>query len=194
MNRRALFLAVVVAAGMSWTSNVHAQVGTQLFNDAAPIQTGDIGSATSFMIGDLQSDQAVAKGIFMGMAMVDFGQVSFSAANPTSFNVSDVSSGDIFGTFNSSSITEITQTSSLVVFDIQGLWTPSSQDSLFSGYPGPYQSTFDVTFTADSSGTISDTAFFSVPEPTSVVMGLTSLIAGGLVYLVRRGAASVAAA
>jgi len=167
-------------------------VGTLGFSDTGTPQaggspTGDINTATSFTIGDLFSSTA-GTGIFAGLGHQDFGAVTFSTGTSTSLSFSN----SVFGTFSSTSITEAVNTPGVVAFYILGDYTAGTVDPGTGTNPASF--TLSFTQTPAFTGSISDSGTFSVPpasppgvpEPATLVMGLTSALGGGLFYLLRR--------
>jgi hypothetical protein len=200
MHRGILFALTAIAVCLCASTGVRAApVGTQGFADigtptAGGSPTGDIDTATSFTLGSLVTTSADT-GFLTGMPTQSFGSVSFSLSSPTSLSFSSTA----FGTFTSTSITEASNVAGAVAIYTLGNWTPGT----FGGQTGgPFATSFTISFTQSPAhiGSISDSATFSVPpanvpgvavaavpEPASIVMGLTSLvICGGLCYRHRR--------
>ncbi len=208
MHRR-LFLALAASAILtSPTSNLFAgsatPIGTQGFADigtplAGGSSTGDINSATSFTVGNMVSNTSNT-GVFSGMTSQTFGGVSFNTTSATSLSFTN----SVFGSFTSTSIDEYTNKPGTVAFYVLGTWTPGTYNSNNTNFTGgPYDASFTISFTQTPSGAggaISDSATFSippsgmpgVPEPASIVMGLTGLLIGGLAYRRHRRQASIA--
>jgi hypothetical protein len=190
----ALFLAFAVG-----TAKAGPASGSLAFVDMGKtsVNTGDINTASTFAFGDLLSTQN-SSGIFSGQTALpdqDFGSKSFGMgwAINTSFSISSAA----FGTFKSMSISETVATPGLVEFSIAGNYTGGAFDSSVKSTPA----TFLLTFTQSpaSTGVISGSGIFSVgpavigsdppavvPEPASLVMGLTGVVGGGLFYGLRR--------
>jgi hypothetical protein len=188
-----LALLIAFAAGTakagSTSSLAFVDMGTTSVN------TGDINTATTFTFGNLMTTSN-ASGIFAGPpALPDqhFGAPSFSlaVATNTSFSISSTA----FGSFRSTSISETMNTPGFVVVDIVGNYTGGQFDPTIGTSPA----SLILTFSQDPAhtGVISSSGIFSaspqtpgdppsVPEPSTVVMGLTSIVAGGLFYLRRR--------
>jgi len=167
-------------------------IGTLGFSDigtptADGSPTGNINTATSFTIGELFSTTA-EMGIFVGLGHQDFGAVSFSTLTPTSFSFSN----SVFGTFTSTSISEAVNTPGVVAFYILGNYTAGTVDPGTGTNPASF--TLSFTQTPAFTGGISDSGTFAVPpapppgvpEPATLVMGLTGIAGGGLFYLLRR--------
>jgi hypothetical protein len=190
MMRRLLVPALLVACAVGTAKA--GPVGTLGFADIGTptANTGDINTATSFTIGNLISTTAET-GIFAGpppMLSQDFGSVTFSTGTPASFSLSN----SVFGTFTSTSITEAVNSPGLVGFYILGTYTAGSVDPGSGTNPASF--TLSFTQTPASTGSISDSGSFSVPpasppgvpEPATLVLGLTSIVGGGLFHLIRR--------
>jgi len=193
--KRLLVPALLVACAVG-TARA-GPVGTLGFTDigtppADGSPTGDINTATSFTIGDLFSTTA-RSGIFVGLPHQDFGSVTFSTSTPVSFSFSN----SVFGSFTSTSITEAVNSPGVVGFYILGSYDPGTVDSGDSGKSFNASFTLSFTQTPAFTGGLSDSGTFSidvapppgVPEPATLVMGLTSVVGGGLLFhLLRRRA------
>ncbi len=208
MHRR-LFLALAASAIFACpTSNLFAgsasPVGTQGFADLGSPQaggstTGNINTATTFKIGDMFTTSSNT-GIFSGLGSQNIGAVSFDTTSANSLSFTNTA----FGTFTSTSIDEYTNKPGTVAFYVLGTWTPGTYNNNNTTYTGgPYDASFTISFTQTPAGAgnaISDSATFSippsgnpsVPEPASIVMGLTGLVIGGLAYRRHRRQASIA--
>jgi hypothetical protein len=143
-------------------------------------------TATSFTIGDLiHLGGNSTTGIFVGMPLQDFGQVTFTNAGGvnSTFSIGPLS---YFGSFTSTKITETTSsvgnqaTASLFIL---GNWTAGTAFSP----SGPYDASFTISFTQTGGpdGSISDSGTFSVPPGTTGVpepssLALLALSATGL--------------
>jgi hypothetical protein len=175
---------------------------------SATIDAMSINNASQFKMTSLvQSTKQSSTGIFMGMAMWTL-EGSFTwSGSPTGNNSLMLDDDDatedqqagfspIFGPFNSTSITEVTDTPGLLVFSAQGFYTPATNNPQNL----TYLASMDITFTQDSSGgpiTVSgdlSTSLQAVPEPSSFMVVLTSLVIGGMVYGFRRRRATRLAA
>ncbi len=172
MTFRSLALAAAMLGSTALSANAAVVVATQGFADigAPTVGGGDINSATSFSIGDLIST-AANSGDLAGMPTQIFGPVSFNSTSGTSLMFG--TAGGSFGMFASSSITEISNVAGAVAFYVLGNWTPGS----FGGVTGgPFPSSLTISFTqtpAGASGTISNSATFSVP-PSGVIPELST--------------------
>jgi hypothetical protein len=205
------FKIVAVTATLLLISASQSQagfVGTQGFNDqGTPLangsSTGDIETASTLTIGDMNTSSA-STGLFIGVGKnIDFGTINFSTtigAN-TSFNLRDGS--NFFGSFSSTNLSVISSGNGVESFYITGNFTPGT----YSGYgsyatgslnAGPESASITISFTQTGNGSISDSATLAVPpsgiaavpEPASVsmiVMGLGGVFAAGRRY--RRRAA-----
>jgi hypothetical protein len=178
-------LAMALTAIVVQIPTVRAGSSTQGFVDvgtptADGSATGDINTATSFVIGDLQSTSAQT-GFFVGMTTQDLLSVAFSSTVDTSLTFGN----SVFGTFSSTSIQEVSNVPGVVGFYILGDYTHGSQ----GGNDGLASFTLSLTQTSTGSS-ISDSGTFSippasVPEPASLILCLTGIGACGLVYGLR---------
>jgi hypothetical protein len=201
MQHRTLFagLAIALAAVLSQATNVHAgPVGTQGLADVGgpTVDTGDINTATTFTIGDLLSTYSHT-GVFVGMTAQDFGPASFTTTSPTSFSFGN----SVFGSFSSNVIMLAAEGPGTISYYIAGEYTPGSY---VTGYgSGPFAASLTISFTQTPpgpGGAISDSATFSVPptpppsipEPASVVLGLTGILGCGLMHYLRRRSIKIA--
>lgn len=192
-------LLIVCAVGTAQAGSVSGSVA---FVDmgVTGVNTGDINTATSFKFGDLISTPNTS-GLFAGsptpLADQHFGAASFSAG--WAINNSLSISSAAFGSFQSISIAETVNTPGIVMFSILGNYTGGTFDSSVKNI----QSTLTLTFIQDPAhtGVITASGIFGVspdasggprplpavvPEPSTVVMGLTSVMGGALFYLLRR--------
>jgi hypothetical protein len=200
MMKRFLVPALLVACAVGTAKA--GPVGSQVFNDngTTTVNTGDINTATMFTFGDLVTTGGQS-GIFVGMPTQNFLAQSFSLDSSTNFSISSTA----FGTFTSTSITEAVNMPGFVGIYILGNYNPGTIDSADSGTSFP--ASFSVGFTQSSAGNgaISGSGTFTVPpanapdppgvaEPATLVMGLTSVVGGGLFHLLRRRRAKKAIA
>lgn len=196
-----LTLAVVVAAILTQATGVQAgPVGTQGFADigSPSANTANITTATTFTIGDLFTSTAQT-GIFDGLSHQDVGSVTFNIG--MGYNGSFSFASSVLGDFTSQAIEVVSSStsaggsSSSVSIDIVGNWLPGSYGGLSKSTV--YTAVFAVSFNQAPSGTgtISDSATFSVnapifaaavPEPASIVLGLTSIVGCGVGFGLRR--------
>jgi hypothetical protein len=134
-----------------------ADIGTPKANGSA---TGNINTATTFMIGDLISTTANTGSLSLLPTQI-IGPVTFDSTNPTSLSFNSAA----FGTFTSTAITESVNTPGVVSFYVLGDWSPGTYGAIASG---SYLSSFTISFNQTSLGSISDSATFSVPPATTV--------------------------
>jgi hypothetical protein len=192
MMKRLIVPALLLACAVGTAKG--GGIGTQGFVDmGTPVtNTGDINTASVFSTGDLVTTTAQT-GIFVGMAEQEFGSTSFSLTKSGSFLIRSSE----FGTFASTSITEVVNTPGIVGIYILGKYTPGAIEpgapTTLAGF------TLSFTQTPAHTGSISDSGTISVPpptgptpqavpEPATLVMGLTSIVGGGLFHFLRRRA------
>jgi len=178
MTNKAKILGVVALA-IFLSARAGAQsvpVGTQAFIDfgtpmADGSPTGNINTATAFVIGDLTSDNNNT-GVFSGMASQSFGPISLNTTNPNSVMFGN----GVFGHFASTALVEDNATlPGFLNLVFKGNWTPGSQGGVTGG---PFSAEMSITFTqspAGAGGTISDSAVFETPAPSSAVPEPSSL-------------------
>ena len=183
-----LFSLSVGAICLALATAVHATtIDSQGFADigsatANGSPTGNINTATTFTIGNFISTTSHT-GVFAGMPTQSFPSFSFNITNPTSLTFGN----SVFGTFASIAITVVTNTPGFLNISVMGGWTPGTFGGVIGG---PFASTLTFTFTQNPShsGAIGASAVFAaaIPEPPTVVMGLTGLAVGGMIYGLRR--------
>lgn len=166
-------------------------IGTQGFNaggqDITP-NTGDITTATVFNFANFGSTTNQT-GVFAGMPNELFGPLTLTITSATGFSFSD----SVFGDFLSSSITPIFVGQGVATYAVDGTWTPGTFSG-FSGLTGPLTADFTMAFTQvggpgtapSFSGTLAITELSAVPEPSSIVLVLTALIGGVVMFRFRR--------
>jgi hypothetical protein len=178
-------MAMAVAAMLSYAPGVQAG-GTLGFADTGTptVNTGNINTATTYNIGDLVTTSS-STGFFAGLPTQTFGPVSFTTTSPTSLSFSDTA----FGSFTSTSITLLSSAPGAVAYYILGNYTAGTYDTEVSGM-GSF--TISFTQTPANTGAISDSASLAappaaiVPEPASLLLGLTGMGALGMVVCLRR--------
>jgi hypothetical protein len=166
-------------------------IGTQGFNAGGEVitpNTGDITTSTVFNFGNFGSTDNQT-GIFVGMPNELFGPLTLTVSSGTGFDFSD----SVFGDFVSSSITPIFVGLGVATYALDGTWTPGTFSG-FSGLTGPLTANITMAFTQvggpgtapSFSGTLDITEVSAVPEPSSIVLVLTALIAGVVLFRFRR--------
>lgn len=187
-NREILLALIIMVSGAAvMQAN---SLGAQSFADVgSPVaDTGNINTATTFTIGDLMSTSANA-GYLAGMPKLDFGSVTFNSDDGSSLSFGD----SFFGSFVSSSITEIQSGPGMVGFYVLGLYSGGTYDP---GIVGDLASlTISFTQTPSVTGVISDSASFadppapepgSAPEPTTLTLMGSALVGGFALFQRRR--------
>jgi hypothetical protein len=153
-----------------------AQTGTVGFVDISTpsVSPGpSIAGDAIYNIGNLASFSDTT-GIFAGMPTEVFGPVSFQPSNGSSFAISDPS---IFGSFQSVSITPVTEGADSTTFYILGIYNGGAWDPTVVNDPA----SMIVTFSQNPPGTggISDSAGFSIPPTTVPEPGSVALMGAG---------------
>jgi len=184
---------LLLAGGQSQAAFVGTQgfgdQGTPLANGSA---SGNINTATTLTIGDLNTTTA-STGVFTGVGKnIDFGTVTFSTATGGNATLSFTDGTGKFGSFTSTTFATISNVPGTVSFYVLGLFTPGT----FAGYGGvttPQLASLTISFnqTPAGSGGISDSVTLSVPpagnptvpEPASIAMVVLGL---GGVFAARR--------
>ena len=174
----------LVAALTGASILAQAQSGTLSFVDigspsASPVT--DIGSDTIFNIGNLIS--TVGYGDFSGLSVQIFGPQTIDLTSPTSLSFGNAT----FGTFSSTSISVISQSSSSVDIYVLGNYIAGTFGGTLSD-SGP--ASFHITFgqTPAGTGSLNDSAGLSippepVPEPTTMAF---AALGGASLLLFRR--------
>ncbi len=133
--RLVLFTAVTLICGVGAAragimgSQAFADIGQPTTNNGA--YPGNINTSTIFNMGDLLSTGS-QQGVFVGMSNQFIGPATFNTTVPTSFSFGN----SVFGTFDSTSITETVNQSSpsgVVDFTMLGEYYPGS----YVGGSGP---------------------------------------------------------
>jgi len=195
---RLLFGLLALAFFLSATAGVRANtivIGTQGFNgDTGSItaNTGDITTATVFTFGNVVSTNNWT-GIFVGLPVQAFGSVTLDLTTH-GFDLSSPA----FGTFTSDSVTPISVVAPIATFAETGTWTAGS---FFAGVSSPFgpitpgemfpDAKYAIALTQvggpDTAISFSGTLVVSeIPEPSGVVLVLTGLVAGAVMFGLRR--------
>ena len=167
-----------------------ATVGTQGFADiGAPTgNTGNINTSTTYALGLLLTTGSQS-GDFAGMPTQIFGAETFDTAVPNSLSFGNAA----FGSFTSTGFTEISNTPGSVAFYVLGNYTTGTYPLSQGASAGVAPASFTISFTQTPAGTgsISDSATFSIPpaplgtpEPASMVLMGSAMI--GLAMIRRR--------
>lgn len=179
-----VFADATNAPGDPTGTQIFVNIGTTTANGSS---TGNINTATAFMLGNLVST-ADNTGVFSGMTTQLLGSVSFNSTSPTSLDFGN----SVFGKFASTSITPEPSSPGFVNIVVLGEWTPGTYGDVAGG---PFTSLLKISLTQTPalSGSISASASFAtpapstVPEPSSFVLVLSGLVAGVVMYGFRRG-------
>ncbi len=174
--RASFVAALVVAAGFSAAKA--DSVGSQGFADlGSPVAVGgNINTATQFTVGSLITNSA-STGVFSGIPTQSFGSVSFDTTVGSSLSFGN----STFGSFQSTSITQISNSAGQVSFYILGSFSGGSYTgTLTPTDPAPASFTISFTQTPAGSGAISDSATLSIPPAPSGVPEPSSIVLVGL--------------
>lgn len=178
----ALAICLVLA-----TSAQASPTGMQIFVNTGmtTANTGNINTATSFTFGSLTTT-SVDTGVFAGMPAQTWA-VSFMPSNPAGLTFGN----SLFGTFTSTSITETSNSPGEVSFAVVGNWTAGTVSTQSGTFPAVF--TISLTQTPWGSGLISFSASFATPDPTpepsSIVLVLSGLALGVVIWGFQRGRA-----
>jgi hypothetical protein len=183
----ALLIAVVGMAGRAKADPV--QIGGLSFTNfgLTTANTGNIDTSTTFTMSNWLAILD-GNGVFTDMPVQTIGFVSFDSTIPTGLNFGN----SVFGNFASASIVRNPSGSGFANFTITGLWTPGTFGNVTGG---PLPATLELGFTQVSPTAVitssASLAVFSteeteVPEPPSLILGLTGLIAGVVIHRFRR--------
>jgi len=190
--RPVILFGLAALACLSPASRLQATpiiIGMQGFTDSGvtTTDTGDVSTAMTFTLGNWTTT-TFGTGIFAGMPVQTFGQVSFNIADPSGFTFGN----GVFGAFDATSVTTSPPVPNVASFSFDGLWAPGTQGGLTGG---PFPSSINVLLIQPGGpgSPIISNATFSVeeaetviPEPSSFVLSLTGLAAGVLIYRRRR--------
>jgi hypothetical protein len=188
------FLVPALIVAFSVCTAKAGSIGSLAFfdNGTSTVNTGDVNTATIFTFGDLITSQNES-GFFAGPPALpnqDFGSQSFSlvGGGKPGFSISSTA----FGSFQSTSISELINSPGIVEISISGRYTAGTFDPSI----GTTTASFTVTFIQDPAhtGIIVGSGVFvvptadppGVPEPATLVMGLTGIVGGCLFYFLRR--------
>ena len=188
MNRSGIMtMAAAVVMALSISTTRADSIGSQGLSDigAPTVSPGtSINTATVFNIGNMVTTGS-SDGVFNNLPTQILGAVSFDITNPTSLAFGNAT----FGFFNSTSITEISNTLGQVSFYVLGDMTGGSYTGTLTPNPAPASFTISFTQTPFNTGAISDSGTLSIPpasaipEPSSMVLvGLGVASLGALRY------------
>jgi len=173
--------ALMLVAGL--TTAKADSMGTLGFADigSPSVSPGtSINGATIYNIGNLVTSAANG-GIFDHIPTQVLGPVSFDITNGSSLSFGN----SVLGNFQSSSITQLSNSAGQVSYYVVGAFTGGSFTGATTPNPAPASFTISFTQTPANTGSISDSATLSipptpsnVPEPSSIVLvglGLASI-------------------
>ena len=129
----AVFFLVIPVVHANQTGSVGFATPLLTTADASP--TGDINTSNIFSLEHLVTT-GNESGLFAGLPLQGFGAVSFDTTMGNSLGIAD---GE-FGSFQSSSINTITNTSGFLNLLLAGVWTPGTfNSSLHSSFPASFR-------------------------------------------------------
>ena len=151
------------SAARASVSSVAFQTPNLTQADASP--TGNINTATTFSLQDLQSTST--SGVFAGLPTQDFGTVTFSRGLATSLTISDAA----FGTFKSTSFTVEQNSAGFLNLLDEGEWTPGSFEKGVKNCASGCDSEVRINFTQTPpmKGVISFSGTLDITQPIQVV-------------------------
>jgi hypothetical protein len=185
-----LSLALVCISAMTPAQAQAGLIGSQSFADigSPSVNTGNINTATEFTFGLLITTGS-QEGAFVGMANQFLGSYTFNDTVGTSLTFGN----SVFGFFSSTTIDEIVNSPSSVVFSVAGNYTPGT----YVGGSGPDPATMTISFN-QSGPAISDNSTLAVntptPEPSSLILALVAVAGAAVFSLCRRRSSGKAAA
>jgi hypothetical protein len=179
-------LAVAVAAALLQATPVQADpvVGTQanIDIDTPTANTNNINTATIFTLGSLQTTPSRTGDYTLVPSGQALGGATLTLATRSTFSFGNA----VFGTFTATSLTTLLNVPGAVGYDIKGVFAPGSG---FPASKGSTEADFLLTF-IQSGGTntaiSASGTLVSVPEPGSLLLGLTVAVGVGLASGLRR--------
>jgi hypothetical protein len=191
-------LAIALTAFLSQATNARAgQINgsVALNGGGVAVDNLDLTAATSVTAS---STVVLTTGLgdYSALPMLTpLGAFSLDLNNLSAFSITLASGASTYGTFGSVNLTDVvTRTSTFLDIYLKGVFTPGN------GIPGTTSNDSSLVIQVSTNGSPGLTAILSsppaalpgVPEPASLIMGLTSLAVGGLVYGLRRRSRTIA--
>lgn len=158
--------SATMAGSLGWSTPILTEA------DASP--TGDINTSDLFTLEQLVSTNNTS-GIFAGLPIQDFGTIIMDTTVGTGLNVGSA----VFGTFNSSKITTVSNVPGFLNLLIDGDWHPGTfNNKLHGSFPAEVRISFTqspVTTGEISFGGTMATTIAIVPEPGTSLLFLTGI-------------------
>lgn len=197
MMNRSIIVGLALAGLLSQTPDAQAQivVGSQGFSFTGGVSTdtGNINTATVFTLDGMstflgpnnQRDDFLT---YVTTAETFASPLILTTSTPTSFTFGNAT----FGTFVASSVTENVSGSTTESFNMMGTFNPGTDFAAGGFTPGAAEFVISFTQGAPGDAISASASLYSpsvtavVPEPASVVLGLTSILGCGLASGLRR--------
>lgn len=196
---RSIIVGLALAGLLSQTPDAQAQivVGSQGFsftggvstnNDPSNINTASVftlDGMSTFLGPNNQKDDFLT---YVTTAETFASPLALTTSTPTSFTFGNAT----FGTFVASSVTQSVSGSTTESFNMMGTFNPGSDFAAGGFTPGSAQFVISFTQGAPGDAISASASLYSpsvaavVPEPASVVLGLTSILGCGLASGLRR--------
>jgi hypothetical protein len=180
-------LAVAVAGALLHATPVQAGsvIGTQAIVDTGTTtaDTGNINTATSFTFGAFVTTSNQTGDFTLVAPGQALGGATLALATPSTFIIGNT----VEGTFHADSVFALVPPPGFVLFDVRGVFTPGSGFPASLSSPSPADVFISLTQVGGAGTAISASGtLVSVPEPSSLLLGLLGTAGVGLIAALRR--------